>query len=86
MRTIDKKIWPEMFDKDQKSPVDFRLADFDLEEGDQIRFREWDPKTKEYTGREYIRTVKGVTKHNSPTKYWTVEELEQKGMYIIEFE
>lgn len=75
-----------MFENDQKMPVDFRLANFDLENGDQIRFREWNPKTEQYTGREYTRTVKRVTKHNSPTRYWSKEELEEQGMYIIEFE
>lgn len=86
MKTIEKKIWPDMFENDQKMPVDFRLANFDLENGDQIRFREWNPKTEQYTGREYTRTVKRVTKHNSPTRYWSKEELEEQGMYIIEFE
>lgn len=58
-----------MFDTDQKLPVDFRIADFNLKDGDLIRFREWDPKTKKYSGREYIKTVKRVTKHESPTYY-----------------
>lgn len=86
MSTIDKKIWPDMFEVDKDLPIDFRLADFDLKDGDKIRYREWDPKTKQYTGREYTKTVKRATKHESPTKYWQPEELEKNGMYIIEFE
>lgn len=86
MSTIDKKIWPDMFETDKKLPVDFRLADFELKDGDKIRYREWDPKTKRCTGREYTKAVKRVTKHESPTRYWKPEELEKSGMYVIEFE
>ena len=75
-----------MFKIDKKLPVDFRLADFKLKNGDKIRYKEWDPKTKQYTGREYIKTVKRVTKHESPTRYWKQKDLEKKGIYIIEFE
>jgi len=82
---IEKKIWPNMFDNDKQMPVDFRLADFNLKEGDKIIFKEWDPEKKEYTGRKYTKTVKRATKHNSPTKYWSQEELEQQGLYIIEW-
>jgi len=85
MRIIEKKIWPDMFENDQKLPVDFRLADFDLKEGDVIRFREWDPETREYTGRQYERTAGRVTKHESPTRYWSQKDLEAHGIYIIEW-
>lgn len=86
MAIIEKKIWPDMFEIDQKLPIDFRLADFKLEDGDQIKYREWDPKTKQYTGRQYSKIVKRITKCESPTRYWTPEELENHGIYIIEFE
>jgi len=86
MVIIEKKIWPDMFEIDQKLPIDYRLADFELKDGDQIRFREWDPKTQEYTGREYTKTVKRVIKHSTPTRYWTQEQLKKHGIYIMEFE
>ena len=85
-KIIDKKIWPDMFDKDKSLTLDFRLADFVLEEGDLIKFREWDHKTKQYTGREYIKIVKKVIKCESPTRYWKPEEMEKNGMYLIEWE
>ncbi len=85
-KTIEKKIWPDQFDNDQQESVDFRLADFDLEKGDVIRFREWDPRAESYTGREFSRTVGAVSKHNSPTRYWSVDELEKHGIYIIEWD
>ncbi|HLD48780.1 MAG TPA: DUF3850 domain-containing protein [archaeon] len=86
MKIVEKKIWPDMFDNDRNMPVDFRLADFKLEDGDKIRYREWDPDKNEYTGREYTKTVRRVTKHESPTRYWNQEELKKHGMYIIEFD
>jgi hypothetical protein len=84
-RIIDKKIWPDKFEEDQSYSLDFRLADFDLEPGDQIRFMEWDPKTETFTGRKYIRTVLQAIRSESPTRYWTVEQLEKNGMYLIEW-
>jgi len=86
MSIINKKIWPDMFEKDKNLPVDFRLADFDLKDGDKILYQEWDLKSKQYTGREYTKTVKRVTKHESPTRYWRQKDLEKSGIYIIEFE
>ena len=74
-----------MFENDKKLPVDFRLADFELKSGDRICYKEWDLKTKQYTGRQYVKKVKRVTKHESPTRYWKPEKLETHGMYIIEF-
>lgn len=75
-----------MFENDRDLPVDFRMADFDLKNKDKIRYREWNPQTKQYTGREYTKTVKRVTKHESPTRYWETKDLEKNGVYIIEFE
>lgn len=75
-----------MFDQDKKLSLDFRLADFDLEPGDKIIFQEWNPETKKYTGREYTKEVKKVVKCESPTRYWTQEELEKHGLYLMEFE
>ncbi|MFH1608207.1 MAG: DUF3850 domain-containing protein [archaeon] len=84
-RVIEKKIWPDMFDVDKELVLDFRLADFDLEPGDKIKFREWAPDKGEYTGREYIKTVKQVVRCNSPIRYWTPEQMEKHGMYLLEW-
>ena len=86
MSIIEKKIWPDMFDNDRDLPIDFRCADFPLQDGDTIRYREWDPETQQYTGREYDKKVIRVIRHESPTRYWTQEQLEKHGMYSIEFE
>jgi hypothetical protein len=86
MAVIHKKIWPDMFDTDKDLHLDFRLADFELKEGDTLAFEEWDPKTKAYTGRSYKKHVSSVFKCNSPTKYWSAEKLKKHGLYLMEFE
>lgn len=53
MAVIEKKIWSEYFDAvaSGKKRYELRLADFDAHEGDTLVLKEWDPRTKEYTGR-----------------------------------
>lgn len=45
---IEKKCWPEYFNKvlEGKKTFDFRLADFECKEGDILVLKEWDPNTK----------------------------------------
>ena len=54
MKIIKKKTWPEYFELvlAGKKRFDLRVADFDIEEGDTLVLEEWNPKTKEYTGRK----------------------------------
>jgi hypothetical protein len=85
MKVIEKKLWPDYFDADRNSPLDCKLADFDLQPGDQIKFREWNPETKKYTGREYVRTVKKVLKQETPERYWTSEQLKEHGIHLIQW-
>ncbi|MFH1889407.1 MAG: DUF3850 domain-containing protein [Nanoarchaeota archaeon] len=86
VRIIEKKIWPDKFDEDKTLTLDFRLADFDLEIGDTIRFREWDPETENYTGREFRKVVKQRILCESPTRYWTPQQMEEHGMYLLQWE
>lgn len=50
---IEKKIWPEYFQRilngDKK--FELRLADFECNLGDILILKEWNPKTQKYTGR-----------------------------------
>ncbi len=50
---IKKKVWPEYFQQivDGKKTFELRLNDFDISEGDTLVLNEWDPATKDYTGR-----------------------------------
>lgn len=52
-KTHNLKTWPEVFDATltRAKSFDIRKDDRDFAVGDIIRFREWDPHTKKYTGR-----------------------------------
>jgi hypothetical protein len=83
---IIKKIWPDKFEEDKNLNLDFRLADFKLSKGDEVTFKEWNPKTKKFTGRQFQKVVKQAIKSESPTRYWKKEELEKHGLWLIEWE
>ena len=57
MAIIKKKIPPEYFDivNSGKKNFELRVAEFEVKEGDTIILEEWDPKTKQYTGRTIER-------------------------------
>ncbi len=89
-RRIVKKILPEYFNLIQngKKKYEFRLADFDIEEGDVLVLEEWDnsnPATRKPTGRSIEKVV-------TYKKKFTLDELNQKediekhGFYILQFE
>lgn len=83
-RKVEKKIWPEFFDQvaSGEKTFEFRLADFDIGPGDTLVLKEWDPATKEYTGRQIEKTVTTVlrSKDFSP---WTQEEIDKYGYQVI---
>ena len=56
---IEKKAWPEYFQQilDGKKTFDARANDFNINEGDILVLREWNPNTKEYTGRIIEKNV-----------------------------
>jgi len=86
MVKIEKKIWPEYFQAilEGKKTYELRLADFECKEGDILVLKEWDPKTKEYTGREIEKKVSYVLK-TKELKLWPKEEVEKYGYQIIAF-
>lgn len=83
---IEKKTWPEAFQKvlDGTKNVELRLADFECKLGDVLVLREWDPKTREYTGRVLEKEVKYVMR-TKDQHYWSKEEVERYGFQIISF-
>ena len=89
MKRIEKKWWPETFDlfASGRRKFELRLADFELEAGDIIVAREWDPKTQKYSGRTKEFKV-GAVEHSvkNPLKFWPIEKIKEKGFLIIEFE
>jgi ASC-1-like (ASCH) protein len=84
---IRKKCWPEYFQKiaDGKKKCELRLADFECKKGDVLVLEEWDPKTKEYTGRK-IRKKAGYVMKTKEATYWPEEEIEKYGFQIIQLE
>jgi hypothetical protein len=84
---IHKKIWPEFFEKVQNGEKDFelRLADFDIKKGDILILEEYDPKTKQCTGRKIVKKCNSIMKVN-PMSFYSTEEIEKNGLYVIGLE
>ncbi|NTV41629.1 MAG: DUF3850 domain-containing protein, partial [Candidatus Moranbacteria bacterium] len=81
---IEKKVWPQYFQLvlDGKKTYDLRVADFECKEGDILVLCEWDPATKEYTGREIEKTVGFVGKIKEMS-FWNQDDLEKFGLQCI---
>jgi len=81
---IKKKTWPKYFQEvlEGKKKFEMRLADFDINEGDILILEEYDPKTKQYTGRTIKKKVTFITKFN-PTEAHSLEDIKQFGFYGI---
>ena len=86
LKKIEKKVWPEYFQKilDGVKTYELRLADFDCKSGDTLILKEWNPTTKEYTGRQIEKTVTYVGKTKELT-FWSKEDIEKYGYQIIAF-
>lgn len=70
-----------------KKKYDLRLNDFDAKEGDILVLEEWDPKTKEYTGRKIEKKITYVGKFKIDD-YFTnsKDEIMEKGFQIMSLE
>jgi len=81
---IDKKIWPEYFEKVLSGEKNFelRLADWDCKPGDVLVLREWNQSTKEYTGRQVEKEVGYVIK-TKECSLFAKEDVEKYGYQII---
>lgn len=83
---IEKKVWPDYFQKiiDCVKTYELRLADFECNPGDILVLKEWNPETKQYTGRVIEKTVTYVGKTKGQT-FWPKEDVEKYGFQIIAF-
>lgn len=83
---IEKKTWPEYFQKiaDGDKTFELRLADWECSPGDVLVLREWDPKNKAYTGRVLEKTVTYVTK-TKDMKFFPDADVERYGFQVIAF-
>lgn len=88
MRRIRKKVWPGYFDDilSGKKKYELRIADFDVEEGDILVLEEWDPQTKEYTGRKTEKKVTYVGRFKLDKLWWSEEDIKEKGLQVMSLE
>lgn len=89
-RRIVKKILPEYFDliASGKKKYEFRVADFDAEEGDTLVLEEWDsadPATRERTGRVIEKRVTYARKFTLD-EFKQFEDIKKHGFYILQLE
>lgn len=86
MKRIEKKTWPELFEKvlNGEKNFDLRIAEFECEVGDVLVLREWDPETKEYTGRQIEKTITFVMK-TKELKFWSQEDIDELGFVVMSF-
>ena len=86
MAIIKKKIWPDYFElvNSGKKRFELRLADFDIKEGDIFILEEWDPQTKQYTGRKIQKLVDCVLKFKLDD-FGQKEEIEKDGLFVVQF-
>jgi len=84
MRKIEKKTWPELFEKvlSGQKKFDLRLAEFKCSEGDILVLKEWNPDTEEYTGRELEKEITFVME-TKEIDFWSKEEMERLGFVVM---
>ena len=86
---IRKKCWPEWFAKfcSGERTFELRLADFVLKTGDVLVMEEYDPKTKEYTGRiAKFKCKKVEHSAKNPLQFYKLKDVKQNGFWIIQME
>jgi len=86
MAIIKKKIWPEYFElvKSGKKNFEVRVADFEVKEGDILVLEEYDPKTKQYTGRVIEKQAKYILRFRLDD-FGQQKQIEQNGLFVIGF-
>jgi ASC-1-like (ASCH) protein len=87
MAIIKKKISPDYFEliNSDKKRFELRLADFDIKEGDTLMLEEWNPETKQYTGRKIQKLVNYVLRFRL-NDFGQKEEIEKNGLFVIQLE
>lgn len=88
MAIIKKKIWPEFFEKvaNGEKKWELRLGDFGIQPGDTLVLEEWNPKTREYTGRSLEKKVGYVRRFKLAALFWPEADIKKHGLQIISLE
>ena len=81
---IKRKCWPEFFEKVKSGQKKFeiRLANFECKVGDILLLEEWDPATRQYTGRTLSRKITCVVK-TKDLDFWSEEAVQKDGYQIM---
>ncbi|OGP10129.1 MAG: hypothetical protein A2048_10940 [Deltaproteobacteria bacterium GWA2_45_12] len=81
---IEKKAWPDYFDKivSGEKSFDLRLADWECSVGDTLLLREWNPASKSYTGREIEKKITYILK-TKDVDLFPQEDVEKYGYQVI---
>ncbi|NQV91679.1 DUF3850 domain-containing protein [Candidatus Woesearchaeota archaeon] len=83
---IEKKIYPQYFEEvlNGNKTFELRLADWDCQKGDTLILKEWDPETKDFTGRVVEKEIGYVLKFKpNQLSFWSAEDVEKHGLQII---
>lgn len=83
MNIIDLNLEKAYFEKDRDNHLEARLAKFELQKGDILRFHEID-ESGQRTGKFYDRLLRDFHKIHKATKYWSKKDLTKYGIYIFE--
>ncbi|MBU0998439.1 DUF3850 domain-containing protein [Patescibacteria group bacterium] len=84
MKKIEKKCWPEYFKKilSEDKTFDVRLADWKCNVGDILVLKEWNPQTKNFTGRSIEKKITYIAK-TKDLKFFKKGEIGKYGFQII---
>lgn len=84
---IKKKCLPELFNEilKGKKNFDLRIADFDIKPGDILVLEEYNPETRQYTGRKIEKKIKFVLK-TKEQKFWSKEDIDKYGFVAMGFD
>lgn len=75
IRVHELKTWPRFFNElvQGRKHTEFRRHDRDFQKGDVLRLREWDPATREYSGRELSRRISYLYVPNEASDFCVLE-------------
>jgi hypothetical protein len=80
---IALKSWPENFAEIEKGcRVDLRINDKPYKHGSMLLFQEFNPETKQYTGKTATRQIKRITPWK-PAEYYAPEQIRTQGIAVL---
>jgi len=85
MKEIEKKVWPQYFEKllTGVKNYELRLGNFKPNPGDILVLKEWDPVTEKYTGRELRKEVTYSATFKLDELFWPEDEIKKYGLTIV---